>query len=460
MADSMGLAELARPETEEVRTMQERVPLHALVPDFKTNVLIVGSGAREHAFMWSFAQSRIAGKIYVAPGNGGTNGHNVDIPVHEVERLYEFARQHNCLTVPGQELPLALGIVDYFRERGGLAIFGPTQQQAKLEWSKEYSKRFMKDNGIPTSDFAAFTDSQEAIMYASSRGWNVAVKADGLADGKGVFMCSSEQEAIKAITDILDRKMFNGANRSIVIEDRLEGSELSVFALCDGRSAVYIGSAVDHKQLLDGGNGPNTGGMGAYSPARQATPFLIDIIMKNVADVVVKKTGYTGFLYMGMMLTEEGIKVLEFNARFGDPEAQVILPRLKFDLLDEIYSISRGNATTLSNGNIFNWKHACAVSMCSEGYPFGHADKLGREIVPLDVPVLNPEAVVFHAGTRMEDGKLLTDGGRVLSVTGLGSSLEAARRNAYREVARIHFEGEQHRTDIGMTERRPSRTKH
>ncbi len=430
----MGLVELSKKEDSDGKTA-------------KLNVLIVGSGAREHALLWSFSKSGMADKVYVAPGNGGTEKHNVNIGMEDLQDLAKFAQEHDCLTVVGSEKPLASGIVDYFRAKG-LLIFGPTKDQAKLEWSKEYAKRLMKDSSIPTADFEVFTDSKTAIDYAESKDWDVVVKADGLAEGKGVFVCSSEEEAKAAIVGILDKKRFGDAGSSIIIEEKLLGREVSIFALCDGKNAMFIGTAVDHKQLLDGGEGPNTGGMGAYSPASELGVELIDWVMETTVKQIVEKTGFVGFLYVGLVMSADGLKVLEFNSRLGDPEAEVILPRLKFDLLKEIYSVSKGGRVGVLPDKVFNGLQAACVVMCSEGYPFDYKDKLGREISGAADASTEEDTIVFHAGTRLEGRKLVTSGGRVLCATAVAPNLEDALGKAYRAVEMISFKGEQHRSDI------------
>ncbi len=402
----------------------------------KVNVLVVGSGGREHALLWACSKSRMAGEVYIAPGNGGTVAHNVDITSENFDALCKFAREHDCFTVVGQDRPLANGIVDYFRARG-LSIFGPTAQQAWLESSKLYGKQFMKDNGIPTADFETFVDSGAAIRYARSKDWNVVVKADGLAEGKGVFVCSSQKEAEAAIISILDAKRFGSAGDRIIVEDKLYGKELSLFALCDGKDAMYIGSAVDYKRLLDGEKGPNTGSMGAYSPALEFDSGLIDRVMRTVVHPAVEKTGFSGFLFVALMVTEKGPKVLEFNARLGDPEAQVILPRLKFDLLSEMHSVANGHGIGVKSKDIFNELHATCVVMASEGYPFDHKDKLGRAIDGLTEDTSSEGIIVFHAGTRFKDGFLVTDGGRVLDVVGLDKTPQGVKS----ESVRIHRAG-------------------
>jgi len=414
----------------------------------KLNVLIVGSGAREHALAWSFGQSKLLGRLFVAPGNGGTSDNNVKINVDDIEGLCTFAQNNNCFTVVGPELPLSLGIVDHFKKRD-LPIFGPTKRQALLETSKVYAKLFMEDNGIPTAEFAVFTKSGDAFRYAKSMDWQVVVKADGLAWGKGAIVCSTKQEVEKAATDILDKKIFGNAGYTIVVEKKLVGDELSVFALADGSSVRYIGTAVDHKQLYNGGKGPNTGGMGAYSPTPEfGYGALIHKIVSNIINPTVQKTGFMGFFYAGMMITEDGPKVLEYNVRLGDPEAQVILPRLNFDLLENVYSISKGKGV-IHDGFTFNGRAACCVSICSEGYPADYRSNLGRKISISDEFL--PQTLLFHAGTkRLDNGDLITNGGRVLSAVGLGPNLYLARLRAYQLTNSIQFEGGHHRTDIGI----------
>ena len=415
----------------------------------KVNVLVVGSGGREHALLWACSKSSIVGEVYIAPGNGGTIEHNVNIGPEDFGALYKFAREHDCFTVVGQDKPLADGIVDYFRARG-LPIFGPTAQQALLESSKRYGKQFMRDNGIPTADFETFVNSGAAIRYARSKAWNVVVKADGLAEGKGVFVCSSEKEAEAAIFSILDAKKFGSAGDRIIVEDKLYGKELSLFALCDGKNATYIGSAVDYKRLLDGGKGPNTGSMGAYSPASEFDPKLIDGVMKTVVYPTVEKTGFSGFLFVALMITEKGPMVLEFNARLGDPEAQVILPRLNFDLLSEMRSISNGHGIGVKSKDIFNELNATCVVMASKGYPFDHKGNLGRAISGVTGSTPSKNIIIFHAGTKFKDGLLITDGGRVLDVVGLDKTSQGSRMKAYEYLDRIHFMGEQYRRDINL----------
>lgn len=414
--------------------------------DEKTNVLIVGSGAREHALLYALKRSDMAGTIYVAPGNGGTSCHNVPIKATEIDDLSEFAMDAKCVTVVGPEMPLALGIVDHFTERG-MPIFGPTQFQAKIEWSKAYSKVFMRDHGIPTPNFMVFTKSGPAIEYAGDRGWDVVVKADGLADGKGAVMCSTEYEVRNAVTGILDKRVFGGAGNFVLVEDKMRGPEISVFALCDGERAHYLGTAADYKRLLEGDKGPNTGGMGAYSPVPMARG-IVESIMRDMMDPVVKSTGFKGFLYGGVMLTYQGPMMLEFNARMGDPEAQVILPRLNFDLLAEMVSVARGGriSANISEGTS---GFACCVNMCSKGYPFSHSKNPAWDISgPYDVS--NSDIIVFHGGTKREYGRLFAVGGRVLSVVGQSPrSLGEAAGIAYLTVGRIDFEGEHHRPDIG-----------
>ena len=298
--------------------------------NLEQNALIVGSGGREHALAWKISQSKRIGKVFVAPGNGGTSDYNVAIDSDNVEGLLRFAKEKNCFTVVGPEIPLSIGIVDRFQEEG-LGIFGPTAEESKLETSKSFAKQFMAANGIPTADFRTFDDSGKAIDHAHRFGGQVVVKADGLAGGKGVFVCGSLQEAELAIKKIMDDGIFGEAGKCIVIEEKLEGNECSVMAICDGRGATFFGSARDHKRVFDADKGPNTGGMGAYSPADQNEN--IEIIMEKIARPVVSASKFRGFLYLGLMLTNDGPKVLEFNVRLGDPEAQVILQRLEGDLI-------------------------------------------------------------------------------------------------------------------------------
>ena len=414
------------------------------------DVLIVGSGSREHALLWKFAQSEMVGEIHMAPGNGGTIGHNVGIQADDIRGLSEFARDTGCITVVGPDRPLELGIVDYFMERG-LPIFGPTRNQAMIEWSKIHSKETMRELGIPTAQWTWFTDKdpRRAMQHASLRGGNVVVKADGLADGKGVYVCSSVEESNAAINAVLVEKKFGRAGERMLIEEKLVGRELSVFALCNGIDAVYLGSAVDYKRLLDGDRGPNTGGMGSYSPVGWAGDELISWIMQRMVIPTVRHTRFSGFLYLGLMITENGPMLIEYNARFGDPEAQAIMPRLNIDLLAEVDAIARGEIRAFHRyGNIFNNLGSCCVVLTSEGY----ARELGREQRRIHgIEEAQGDALIFHAGTTRSDGELFAEPGkRVMSIVGVGSDASDARARAYAAAEKISFEGMHYRKEIGV----------
>lgn len=407
-----------------------------------SNVLIVGSGGREHAIAWKILKSRKLGKLFVAPGNGGTDELNVPIRSDDIPGLYQFARKNNCFTVVGPEAPLAAGIVDYFK-RGGLRIFGPDVQQAMLETSKAYAKEFMISNGMPTAQFKTFEDEDTALDFASRFGGNVAVKADGLAAGKGVFVCNSMGQAEKAINAILKEKLFGDSGNRIVVEEKLEGTECSLMTICNGKNSIFFGTAIDHKRAFDGGRGPNTGGMGAYSPANNLNTDGIEDIMRNIAIPATRACEYCGFLYIGLMITSEGPKVLEFNARLGDPETQVILPRLKSDLLELLLEFESGADSAPDWLNDF----CSTIVMCSEGYP--QKSRTGDVIIGLDAVRRMEGVTVFHSGTVKRGNNYFTSGGRVLSVTGAAKTLNEALDRSYVAVSSINWSGEHHRVDIG-----------
>ena len=412
----------------------------------KTNVLVVGSGGREHAIAWKISQSKEVGKIFAAPGNGGTRKISVPIPPTDIDALCKFARDKDCLTIVGPEAPLELGLVDKFEE-AGLQVFGPTREQTKLETSKAFAKDFMAQNQIPTARFKIFSRPDEAVDYANSKEGNIVVKADGLASGKGVAVCSNREEAATAIRSIMMERIFGDSGNTVVLEEKLTGREVSVMAICDGREALAFGTAVDHKSLLDGGQGPNTGGMGAYSPANDFEQEILEDVMESIIRPTVRKNGFRGFLYTGLMLCEDGPKVLEYNARLGDPESQVIIPRLESDLLPIVRTLC--NDGGLDSVSQLRWSnlHSCGVVMCSQGYP--HSLKTGGEIKGLEEVGNDPRVILFHSGTKSENGKIFANGGRVLCVTALGRSLEEASRSAYESLGRISWEGEFHRQDIG-----------
>lgn len=411
------------------------------------DVLVVGSGGREHALGWKLSQSKKVGKVYFAPGNGGTSN-NVSILVEDIEKLAKFASEKNCLTVVGPEIPLSLGIVDEFIKKG-LRIFGPTKMAAQLESSKVWAKNFMKRNGILTTSFEIFDDAKKAKEYVKSVDHLLVVKADGLAAGKGVIVCSNTNEAVSAIDKILTEKSFGSAGSKIILEERIDGVESSYIALSDGITAVPMATSQDHKRIYDDDKGPNTGGMGAYSPTPVIDESLAEIIQKDVIDKTIesmKKEGNTfkGFLYAGIMFKDGKPYVLEFNARMGDPECQPIMMRMDSDLYEYINASIDG---TLSKLPPVSWKKQSAVCvvLASKGYPNSYPKN--EEITGLDFQDKN--SFVFHAGTKCDDGKVLTNGGRVLGVTALGDTLDSAISNAYFRVEKISWPNKYFRKDIG-----------
>ena len=411
------------------------------------NVLVIGSGGREHSLEWKLSKSPKVEKVFVAPGNGGTKN-NVPISVDKIEELAEFAQKNNCFTVVGPEAPLALGIVDKFNEKN-LKIFGPTKQAAQLECSKIWAKDFMKRNVIPTAKYEIFGDAKKAEEYVNSIGNEVVIKADGLAAGKGVIVCNSKEEAISAIETFLVKKIFGDAGNRIVIEERIDGVEASFISLSDGNSVIPMATSQDHKRIYDCDKGPNTGGMGAYSPTPVIDEHLSQKIQKNIINKTLegmKKEGisFKGFLYAGIMIKNDEPYVLEFNVRMGDPECQPIMMRMNSDLYEYLNASSE---QTLSKLPPISWtsESAVCVILASKGYP--EAYPKNEEITGLDLT--KDEVFVFHAGTKKEDGKFLTNGGRVLGVTALGDSLENAITNAYFTVNNISLPNKYCRKDIG-----------
>ena len=412
-----------------------------------TDVLVIGSGGREHALGWKLSQSKKIGKVYFAPGNGGTIN-NVEIAVEDIDGLAKFASEKNCLTVVGPEVPLSLGIVDSFTQKG-LRIFGPTKAAAQLESSKVWAKQFMKRNGILTAQFEIFDDAKEAKEYAKSIDYPLVVKADGLAAGKGVIVCSNTLEATNAIDEMLIKNSFGTAGSKIILEERIDGVEASYIALSDGNTAIPMATSQDHKRIYDDDKGPNTGGMGAYSPTPVIDDPLAEIIQKDVIDKTVdsmKKEGnqFNGFLYAGIMLKNGKPYVLEFNARMGDPECQPIMMRMDSDFYDYINASIDG---TLSKQPVISWKKQSAVCvvLASKGYPESYPKN--EEISGLDFQDKN--SFVFHAGTKRVNDKILTNGGRVLGVTALGDTLNSAIFNAYSRIEKISWQNKYFRKDIG-----------
>jgi len=414
-------------------------------------VLVVGSGGREHALAWKIAQSPHVQSVLVAPGNAGTgrDGRLRNVPVTGIAELADLAeRERIGLTVVGPEAPLAEGIVDLFRARG-LRIFGPTRAAAQLEGSKEFAKAFMVRHRIPTAAHACFDDAAAAHAYINANGAPIVVKADGLAAGKGVIVATSLAEAHAAIDALLVERRMGSAGARVVIEEFLAGEEASFIVMCDGRRVLALASSQDHKRLLDGDLGPNTGGMGAYSPAPVVTPtiharVLREIIMPTVAGMAAEGLPYTGFLYAGLMIDATGrARALEFNCRLGDPETQAIMMRLRSDLVDLLEAAIDGRLEHVEAE--WDRRTALGVVIAASGYP--EAPRIGDPIQAL--PPATSDCIVFHAGTREQDGQLVCAGGRVLCVTALGDSVSAAQRVAYDAVAQVRLGGMQFRRDIG-----------
>src|SRR5579875_402464 len=417
-------------------------------------VLVVGKGGREHALVWKLAQSPRAEQVYCAPGNAGTAEDGVNVPIDplDFDRLVAFVRKEKIdLTVVGPEEPLAHGIVDHF-QKAGLRIFGPTRQAAQLESSKVFAKRLMHHADVPTAEFRIFDHPEFARRYIETRDNPLVVKADGLAAGKGVIVCSTNEEALTAIERIMVREEFGrAAGRQVVVEKRLEGEELSILALVSGRTIVSLQPTQDHKAAFDDDKGPNTGGMGAYCPAPLGTPELLDTIDREILVPTVhamkrRRTPFRGVLYAGIMATNQGPRVLEFNCRFGDPEIQPLLMRLRTDLLDLIEAVVDDRLDTFADKLEWDPRPAVGVVMASGGYP-GNYEK-GLPIKGLAEAAQLPDVKVFHAGTRRDGDRVLTDGGRVLGVTALGDTLADAKRRAYEAVACIQFPGAFYRRDI------------
>jgi phosphoribosylamine---glycine ligase len=416
------------------------------------NLLVVGGGGREHAIAWRLAQSPRVGRVYVAPGNAGTAREDglFNVPITAIPELVEFAkREAIVLTVVGPEGPLADGIVDVFRAEG-LRIFGPSKRAAQLEASKDFAKAFMVKHGIPTAAYQTFTDAALAHAYIDAQGAPIVIKADGLAAGKGVVVAMSTVEAHEAVDSMLVANKIGAAGARVVIEEYLAGEEASFIVMIDGRNVLAMASSQDHKRLLDGDGGPNTGGMGAYSPAPVLTPELHARAMREAIQPVVSGMEamgepYTGFLYAGLMISPDGrLKVLEFNCRMGDPETQPILMRLKSDLYTLVEHAVNGQLDNVEAQ--WDRRVALGVVMAAGGYP--EDPRKGDEIT--GIQRTDDDVHVFHAGTRMQDGKVLTNGGRVLCVTALGDTVRVAQRRAYEVADQIQFAGRQMRRDIGF----------
>jgi len=415
-------------------------------------VLVVGGGGREHALVWKIAQSPKVTKIYAAPGNAGITGLAECVPIkaEDIPGLLVFARSKGIdLTIVGPEGPLSTGIVDEFT-RAGLRIFGPSLRAAEIEASKRFSKDLMKKYHIPTAEYGVFTDKAQAEAYVLEKGAPIVVKADGLAAGKGVIVAETVDEALKALDLIMSQKAFGAAGDRVVVEECLKGEEASFMAFSDGRTVLPMASSQDHKRVFDADKGPNTGGMGAYSPAPIVTKKLERQVMDTIMIPTVRameKEGrlFKGVLYAGLMIENGEARVLEFNARFGDPETQPVMARLDTDLIEIIEAILAGSLAKID----MRWKpdSAVCVVMASGGYP-GNYEK-GKAISGLEKAAAHPGVMVFHSGTALKDGTIVTDGGRVLGVTGLGPVIAAAIDNAYAGTREISFEGAHYRRDIG-----------
>lgn len=415
-------------------------------------VLVIGSGAREHSLVWKIKQSPKVKKIYASPGNAGIEelAEIVDIKPDDIKGLLRFAEQKNIdLTVVGPESPLVGGIVDEF-EREGLKIFGPNKFAAQLEGSKIFAKEIMLKLAVPTADFKVFNEYKKAKDYVCSLKPPMVIKADGLAQGKGVIIASSTKEGCGAIDLMMVDKIFGSAGTKIVVEDCLKGEEASILVLSDGKNVVPLASSQDHKRIFDNDQGPNTGGMGAYSPAPIVTDEIFKQIMEEIINPIItgmQKEGkpYKGVLYAGIMITKDGPKVLEFNVRFGDPETQAILPRLNTDLVDLIEASISGQL----GGMKLKWteKSCLAVVLASGGYPGEYQKE--KKIFGLEELKTWPDIFVFHAGTKKFGKDIVTSGGRVLNVVGLGESIEQAMEYTYKAVEKIKFEGRHYRKDIG-----------
>lgn len=417
-------------------------------------ILVIGNGGREHALVWKLKQSPSVTQVFCAPGNAGTglDATNVDIKATDIPRLLKFAQAEKIdLTVVGPEVPLVAGIVDEFL-KANLVIFGPTKKAAELEGSKTFAKELMKRANVPTAEFRVFTNSAEAISYIDEKEHTerFVVKADGLAAGKGVVVCATKEEARDAIRRMLLKKEFGEASERVVIEECLEGEEVSLLALVDGKTIIPLEAAQDHKAAHDGDTGPNTGGMGAYSPTPIISPELIDLVVEKVLIPTVhqlKKEGrpFRGCLYAGLMLTNQGPKVLEFNVRMGDPETQAVLMRLKSDLAQLLLATAEGNLDSIESVEWDPRPSVCVV-MASAGYPGDYVK--GKPLRGLEEAALVPDAKVFHAGTMKMGDQIVNDGGRVLGVTALGNTLAEAKLHAYQAVKCIRWEGAWCRKDI------------
>jgi phosphoribosylamine---glycine ligase len=418
-------------------------------------ILIVGNGGREHALLWKLKQDAPDAEFFITRGNGGTAGlaRHLPLDADEMQALAGWAENEAVdLTLVGPEVPLAAGIVDHFGARG-LVSFGPTKAAAEIESSKAYAKLLMNRHGIPTAAFRSFTQLGEAESYLRSVGAPIVVKASGLAAGKGAVVCATLDEALAAVREMLGERAFGEAGTEVVIEEFLEGEELSVFALSDGRNVIPLLPSQDHKRVGEGDTGPNTGGMGAYAPVSIATPEVMqrvadEILEPTVAALAEDRRTFRGLLYAGLMLTADGPRVIEFNCRFGDPETQVVLPLLRSSLLDPLLAIARGEEV---RGHALEWHPNAAVTtvVAAGGYPGTYRSGLDIEIPP---GIERDDVLLFHAGTRCDGDRLVTSGGRVLAVTGLGATVAEAAERSREAAGAIRFEGAQFRRDIAWRE--------
>lgn len=420
-------------------------------------VLVIGKGGREHALVWKLGQSPRVERVFCAPGNAGTALDGVNVPIEpehgDFSELIRFAKKESIgLTVVGPEEPLSQGIVDAFQKEG-LRVFGPSRDAAQLEASKVFAKQLMRNADVPTAEFRIFDHPEPARKYVESREFPVVVKADGLAAGKGVIVCKTNEDALAAVERIMVREEFGRtAGRQIIVEKRLEGEELSILALVSGRAIVPLAPTQDHKAAFDNDQGPNTGGMGAYCPAPLGTPELLgqidaDVLVPTVHAMKRSRMPFRGVLYAGVMVTNQGPRVLEFNCRFGDPETQPLLMRLKTDLLDLLEATADGSLGDMAETKL-EWdpRPSVCVVLASGGYPGPYAK--GKVITGLAEAAKLPDVKIFHAGTKLENKMVVTDGGRVLGVTALGDTLPAAKRRAYEAIERINFQGMFYRRDI------------
>jgi phosphoribosylamine---glycine ligase len=418
-------------------------------------ILLIGSGGREHALAWKLAQSPQVQTVYVAPGNGGTATAKKtavgieNLPITDLQELADFAKREKIhLTVVGPEAPLAAGIVDVFRNNG-LRIFGPTQLAAQLESSKDFSKAFMKRHGIPTADYQTFSSALEAHAYIDAKGAPIVIKADGLAAGKGVVVAMNLDEAHTAVDMMLADNKLGNAGARVVIEEFLTGEEASFIVLVDGKNVLALATSQDHKRLLDADQGPNTGGMGAYSPAPVVTPeiharAMREVIMPTVKGMESDSIPYTGFLYAGLMIAPDGkIKTLEFNCRMGDPETQPIMARLRSNLVNVLDHAIDGKLNEVD----LEWDRRTALGVVLAAHRYPDTPRHGDVIT--GIPIDTEDQITFHAGTKLQDGKVVTSGGRVLCVVGLADTVRGAQQKAYEVIKQIQFDGMQYRKDIG-----------